>query len=428
MNMLSQMFSFKSRLRFVQALVACAFALPMLAQSQIVMREVTATGNGGDISSATIDAIENAIGQVGGMKISTASSLSMSEISKGDKTTFEKDVKQNVERMTRGIIKSYKVLESGTSPGSGRAFVKIKAVIPSYKPSEQLKRMKLAVLPLVLRGNAAALPEAANFGNGVSSSLEAYLTQTRKFAMIDRRNSAKSNQELKGANARNAPIEETVKFGFRVGADFIVLVALNEFQPQQTQQERVTGRVVTRFSAPVAIDVRLIDIATGQIKFAQTYNNPGRLPSSAALSQYAADIGVDLGQVISSAIYPIAVVGGGDKEVTFNQGGDTVQTGRSYRLVSLGKNLTDPYTKESLGREESEIAIVEVTAVTDRTATARVVSGRLPPSIASGSLLARLMPDEPSMDLNVQVTLPTLPGASSGNSGAGGAKKDDQDW
>ena len=109
MNMLSQMFSFKSRLRFVQALVACAFALPMLAQSQIVMREVTATGNGGDISSATIDAIENAIGQVGGMKISTASSLSMSEISKGDNSTFEKTFKQNVERITRGIIKSYKV-------------------------------------------------------------------------------------------------------------------------------------------------------------------------------------------------------------------------------------------------------------------------------------------------------------------------------
>ena len=63
--------------------MACAFAFPMLAQSQIVMREVTATGNGGDVSSATIDAIENAIGQVGGMKISTATSLSMSEVTKG---------------------------------------------------------------------------------------------------------------------------------------------------------------------------------------------------------------------------------------------------------------------------------------------------------------------------------------------------------
>lgn len=412
----------------VTALLVCVFFLPLIAQSQITMREVTATGNGGDVSSATVDAIENAIGQVGGMKISTSTSLSMSEVTSGDKTKFDESFKQNIERLTRGIIKSYKVLESGTSPGSGRTFVTIKAVIPSYKPSEQLKRMKLAVLPIVLKGTAASNSEVANFGNGVASSLEAYLTQTRKFAMIDRRNTAKSNQELKGANASNAPIEETVKFGVRVGADYIVLVALNEFLPQQTQQERVTGRVVTRFSAPVAIDVRVIDIATGQIKFAQTYNNPGRLPSSSALQQYAADIGVDLGQVISSAIYPIAVVGGGDKEVTFNQGGDTVQTGRSYRLVSLGKHLTDPYTKESLGQEESEIAIVEVTGVTDRTSTARLVSGRLPPNIASGSLLARLMPDEPSKALNVQATLPTLSGARSSNSGSGGTKKDGQDW
>jgi curli biogenesis system outer membrane secretion channel CsgG len=405
-------------------------ALPAFSQSQIIMREVTATGNGADMSSATIDAIENAIGQVGGMKISAATSMSMSEVTKGDKTTFEENFKQNIERLTRGTVKSYKVLESGISPGSGSTFVKIKAVIPSYKLSEQLKRMKLAVLPLVLRGNTSSNPEAASFGNTVSSSLESYLTQTRKFAMIDRRNTTKSNQELKGANARNAPIEETLKFGVRVGADYIVLVALNEFAPQQTQQERVTGRVVTRFSAPVAVDVRVIDIATGQIKFAQTYNNPGRLSSASALQQYATDIGVDLGQVISAAIYPIAVVSGTDKEVTFNQGGDTVQTGRSYRLVSLGKKLTDPYTKESLGQEETEIAIVEVTSVTDRTATARLVSGRLPPTVAAGGILARLLPDEPSASLNVQLTLPTLPGASttSSGAGAGGAKKDDQDW
>lgn len=403
-------------------------SIPSWAQSQIIMREVVATGNGGDVSSATIDAIENAIGQVGGMKISTATSLSMSEVTKGDKTTIEENFSQNIERITRGMIKSYKVLESGSSPGSGRIFVKIKAIIPSYKPSEQLKRLKLAVLPLVLRGNAVSAPGASQFGNGVTSSLEVFLTQTRKFAMIDRRNTAKSNQELKGANARNAPIEETVKFGVRVGADYIVLLALNEFVPQQVQQERVTGRVVTRFSAPVAVDVRVLDIASGQIKFAQSYNNDGRLPSNAALNQYATDIGADIGQLISSAIYPIAVVGGGDKEVTFNQGGDTVQPGRMYRLVSLGKKLIDPYTHESLGQEETEIARVEVLNVTDRTATARLVSGKLPPTITSGSLLARLLPDESTTSLGLQVTLPSLSINGAAASGEEKAKKDDQDW
>jgi len=185
--------------------------------------------------------------------------------------------------------------------------------------------------------------------------------------------------------------------------------------------------VVSRTSAPVSIDVRVIDIATGQIKFAQAYVNPGRLVPGQSMAQYAADIGADIGQVISTAIYPIAVVGAAGNEVTFNQGGDTVQVGRVYRLVSLGQNLVDPYTRESLGPQEREVARAEVTSVTDRTATARVVAGRLPPSVASGSLLARVLPDEPGTALAVQVTLPTLPGMAPAGGPAKG-KKDDEDW
>ena len=407
--------------------IAGLFCAISSVSAQIIMREVVATGNGGDPSKATIDAIENAISQVGGMRISTATSLSMSEVTKGGTTTIEENFKQNIEKMTRGIIKSYTVLESGTSPGSGRSFVKIKALIPSYKPSEQLKRMKLAVMPVVVTGSSQGRSEAIDFAESVSASLEAYLTQTRKFAMIDRRFTEKSNRELAGVNSRNAPIEETLKVGVRVGADFIVMAALKSFSPQQQQQQRVTGRVVTRSVAPVGIDVRVIDIATGQIKFAQTYNNPGRLPSSVSLSQYAADIGADLGQVISTAIFPIAVLSGTETEVTLNQGGDTVQVGRIYRLVTLGQNLVDPYTRESLGQEEREIARAEITSVTDRTATAKVVSGRVPQPIKSGGVLARVLPEEVSGSLNVQVTLPTLPGMTSSPEGPGAKSKND-DW
>jgi hypothetical protein len=417
-------------MRFLRAALTIAGLVCAISSvsAQIVMREVVATGNGGDPSKATIDAIENAISQVGGMRISTATSLSMSEVTKGGTTTIEENFKQNIEKMTRGVIKSYTVLESGTSPGTGRSFVKIKALIPSYKPSEQLKRMKLAVMPVVVTGPSQGRSEAMDFAESVSASLEAYLTQTRKFAMIDRRFTEKSNRELAGVNSRNAPIEETVKVGVRVGADFIVLAALKSFSPQQQQQQRVTGRVVTRSVVPVGIDVRVIDIATGQIKFAQTYNNPGRLPSSVSLSQYAADIGADLGQVIGTAIYPIAVVSGTESEVTLNQGGDTVQVGRIYRLVTLGQNLVDPYTRESLGQEEREVARAEIISVTDRTATAKVVSGRIPQPIKSGGVLARVLPEEVSGNLNVQVNLPNLPGMTPSPDGRGAKPKNDDDW
>ena len=415
-----------SRWLFLALLFGSLWSPPVLAQ--IVYSEVVAMGNGGDPSAAIVDAIENAIGQVGGMKMSSATSMAMSEATRGNTTTLEQDFKQNIERLTRGVVKSYSVLESGTSPGSGRAFVKIKAVIPTYKQSEQLQRLKIAVTPLSVVGSASGRPDAVNFAESVSSALEAYLTQTRKFAMIDRRYSDTSSRELARVNSRDAPIEETVKVGMRVGADYMVLAALKEFAAQKVQQQRVTGRVVSRLSAPVSIDVRVLDIATGQIKFAQTYFNPGRLQTNMSLSQYAADIGSDIGQVINMAIYPIAVVSANGGQVTLNQGGETVQVGRVYRLVSLGQNLVDPYTQESLGQEEKEVARVEIISVTDRTSTAKVVAGNLPVSVEPGSVLARILPDAPITTLNVQVSLPALPGMP-GSTGAGKSKsKDDEDW
>jgi len=402
--------------------------MSLSAAAQIVYREVVATGHGGDSSAATVDAVENAIGQVGGMRISTATSLSMSEVTRGDTTAFAQDFKQNIEKRTRGVVKSYTVLESGSAQGSGRAFVTIKAVIPTYKASEQLNRLKLAVSPLTVAGSATNRPQAASFAESVSASLEAYLTQTRKFAMIDRRYARSGNEELARVNSRSAPIEETVKLGMQVGADYMVLAALKEFSTQQ--QQRATGIGGPRISAPVSVDVRVIDIATRQIKFAQTYINPGRLHRNMSIDQYAADVGADIGQVISSAIYPIAVVAASGNEVTLNQGGDTIQIGRVYRLVSLGRNLLDPYTRESLGQEEKEIARAEVSSVTDRTATARVVSGELPATVKPGAIFARVLPDDPSMVLNVHANLPSLSGMSSpGSTGSGKSpEKDDEDW
>ena len=381
-----------------QAFHFCALVLALIffsnAGAQILMREVVATGNGGDVSRATVDAIENAISQVGGMKISTATSLSMSEISTNSGTKFEENFRQNIEKITRGVVKSYTVLRTGTSPGSGRTFVEIRAVIPQYQTSAQLKRLKLAVVPVSLSGAARTKPEAREFADNVSASLEAFLTQTRKFAMVDRRFTGQSNRELARANGANSPIEEAVKLGQRVSADYIVLASVRDFSAQQQQQQRVTGWVITRTVAPVSVDVRVIDVATGQIKFGHSYTNPGRLPTSVSLGQYAVDIGTDIGQLISTAIYPIAVVGGSDKQVTFNQGGDTVQVGRTYRIVSLGKDLIDPHTRESLGQEEREVARAEVVSVTDRTAAARVVGGEMPEVIKAGQFFARLAPED----------------------------------
>lgn len=368
--------------------------LHFAASAQIVYREVVATGNGGDPAKATIDALENAIAQVGGMKLSTSTSLSVSEVTSGDVTRLDESFRQNIERLTRGVVKSYSVLESGTSPGSGRSFVRIRAVIPTYKASEQLKRLRLAVLPLRVVGPAASRAGGADFAEAVSASVEAFLTQTRKFAMIDRRYTDANQRELQRVESRNAPIEETVKLGMRVGADYLVLAALKGFDAEASSQQRLSGRTVSRTRVSVSIDVRVVDIATGQIKFAQTHVDARRLAPGYTLAQYAAEVGEDIGQVIGTAIYPIALVAASGDVVTLNQGGDTVRVGRQYRVVKLGQPIVDPYTRESLGQEEIDVARIEITSVTDRTSSGRLVHGRLPAAFAPGSLLARVLADE----------------------------------
>ena len=43
--------------------------------------------------------------------------------------------------------------------------------------------------------------------------------------------------------------------------------------------------------------------------------------------------------------------------------------------MKLGKRLKDPYTGESLGPDEIDVGVVEIKNRTDRTATAKLVSG-----------------------------------------------------
>jgi hypothetical protein len=376
--------------RVLWALVLSGALLPA-AMAQVVFRDVQGQGCGGDEPAATLEALQGALAQVGGMRLKVDVAMQMQETVRIDSASMESSFRQNVERATRGIIKSYRVVDKKVSAGSGQLCVTLVATIPSYRPSEQLKRLKLAVVPVTVHPQLARIPDARKFADDVSSAIEAHLTGTRRFAMLDRRFGAQTQRELSNIIGGATPIEETVKLGLSAGADYIVLASLRDFSAQASEGRSPLGRPTTRLTAPVVIDVRVIDIATRQIKFAQAYTNRGRLPPGYGLNEHAQDIGHEIGETISTAIFPIAVVAVSGPMVTFNQGGDTVQVGRQYRLVVLGRNLVDPYTKESLGQEELEVGVAEVTAVTDRTSQARLVSGNL--TEVKGQLLARAAPD-----------------------------------
>lgn len=376
--------------RMLYAFLIVGALLPP-AMAQVVFRDVQGQGCGGDEPSALLEALQSALAEVGGMRLKVDVAMQMQETVSNDVASMESSFRQNVERVTRGMVKTFRVLSKNVSPSSGQLCVTVMATIPSYRPSEQLKRLKLAVVPISVHPQLANAPGARKFADDVSSAIEAHLTSSRRFAMLDRRFGVDTNRELNSIIGGSTPIEETAKLGLSAGADYIVITSLRDFSAQVVEGRSPLGRATNRLVAPVAIDVRVIDIATRQIKFAKAYTNMGRLPTNYGLKDHAQDIGHDIGEAISTAIFPIAVVSVSGPMVTLNQGGDTVQIGRHYRIVVLGPNLVDPYTKESLGQEELDVGVVEVTSVTDRTSQGRVVSGNL--TDHKGQFLARPAPE-----------------------------------
>lgn len=199
------------------AVLFCFGVSPLWAE--VTYQELVATGMGRDLSEATRDAIEGAIGQVTGKRVSSETALSMSQEARGATVTVTEDFKKNVETLTKGVVKSYQVLESGPSKEGPGFYVIIKAAIPVYRASEQLKRRRVAVVPVSLAPSVSTNPDARKFAEAVSAATEAYLVQTRKFAMLDQKNIAVIDEELTKLSKESAAIEELARVASRAAAE-----------------------------------------------------------------------------------------------------------------------------------------------------------------------------------------------------------------
>ena len=100
--------------------------------AQISYLNIVATGTGASTPDATIDAVNNAIGQVNGMTLSTSSQTVISEINQNNTANFQQEFNQKIDKITKGMVKSFTVIESGFN-AANRAVVTIEAIVPQYQ-------------------------------------------------------------------------------------------------------------------------------------------------------------------------------------------------------------------------------------------------------------------------------------------------------
>ena len=337
--------------KFLLILIFIFFNVSFSWAGGIQEKTVSSIGYGATENEAVQDALIEALGQIKGKQIDAEKLSETKRLIKDNQEDLTKSSNKKISEATSGVISSYKILKMKKTD-DGLFKVKIKATIAVYEKSKQLDRRKLAVLPFRINNNIFN-DESISFINSWQKDLEEGLTQTRRFAMIDKSYEYESNQELSSYQNKQYDINEVARLGNKAGVDYMVIGNLENLTNKNVS---VGGKDVKL--REVSIALRIIDIATGQIKFAKTVVQPKKTVRD-----------------ILFAIYPIAIVAANKNNVTLNSGGDFLKKGSMYKVVKLGKELIDPYTKEKLGREEIDIGEIKLTEINAKTSKAKIIKG-----------------------------------------------------
>ena len=296
-----------------------------------------------------------------------------------------------------GWVKSYKVIDEQKI--DDRTYeVTIKAWVYDYEDPEQTNRLKLAIMPI------QTLYDSYRFGNYVPSAVEmslklsqqlsAGITQTNKFAVLDREYIDEFAQNRNILISDDSPIEEKARLGQVLGADYMIVGTISNARLKIIERaSRAIGRAIREYEVDYVFDYRLIVAPTRQVKLADTVNialeedqvrvlvkkwEPEDLDYREMLDNLTARVAKQVIDSIIDRLYPIRIA---SKNITgrliINQGGKRISKGAVLEVFVQGEEIIDVDTKESLGRTESHIATIKIEKVTPTISYARLVKGDL---------------------------------------------------
>ena len=185
------------------------------------------------------------------------------------------------------------------------------------------------------------------------------------------------------------------------GVDYILIGAITQYG-QEASATQVGGFGSSSEKAVMSVDVRVIDIARGQIGFADTVtaeaSGGGGFQVGGMGQAGASDESVLLGDVMRKTaqgvtnlivgnIFPIKIVRvQANGEVMLNYGNSMLAEGNVLDVFSQGEAFVDPDTGEELGREEEHMGKLEIVSAQARFSKAKIIQGD---GIADG-MLARI--------------------------------------
>jgi curli biogenesis system outer membrane secretion channel CsgG len=347
-----------------------AAAMPDVGKVDTVA--TSAVGYGASAAAATSDAMKNAILQVNGATVDSGSV----QVKYGLDVTDGRDsvslrateFAEVVAQKSGGAITNFKITDVNEPfTKNGQYKVTIQANIAHFTAPDSGKKIKLVVAAPRFDSQSFTIGSqsvpAAKVAEDIRQQISTALTNTGRFSVLDREIDSDIQNELDMIKSGDAPRAETGKLGQALTADVIWTGKISLAYNRHVRQLRTSERELVSYSGGWAVTQKLVNVATRQIMTADSLQ--GAAPELAPTTMGA---GIDAGQVlqnmeteiarevVASVIaqtFPITIVSRDGNNAVLSQGGESVKVGARYAVVSMGKEMKDPQTGESLGRVES---------------------------------------------------------------------------
>ena len=372
---------------------------------KFVTREVV--GHGENREAAVKDGVFRAVEQVRGVKVdTTAYEFNFRGAGAGvtaDAPGNRRIDFDSVDVTTRGtaytteiggLVKGYEVLEE-KKLDDGTYEVRLKVDVYDYGTSEQTKRVKIALMPIKTQQPAytflnVTIP-AETLSELFTQRLAAGLTQTNKFAVLDRESINAFAKERNMLVSFDAPLREQARLIETIGGDYLFVGTITQASIERIDTYlEVADYTKREFKARFNLNYRLVDSATKQVVVAsnvQKYlenkqvreladeQNPGEWDSAQVRDAFLKIVADEVVAAIIDRVYPIKIAAVQGDQIILSQGGERMAPGMQYDVYTEGQEIFDTDTNESLGKIENMVATIEVQRVTNNMSFAKLVKG-----------------------------------------------------
>lgn len=366
---------------FKKSLLVSALSLFCLTASATEVT-VQAQGRGLTYEEARTEALRDAIMQVSGVTIDSDTMQQIASATRSDNrgtvSVDETRFSQALRERLKGYVKSFQILNQ--SQQQNEVLLQLQVTIERYDaPGLNDNRFKISVQafeasPGVCMGkpiNAADLTEA------VTEALQTAFVNTRKFSVLDRHSEAyKKEKEFLTTNPDVREIEK-VRLGLNQGSDYVLTGDIRNVRITESKRKsQLANRTISNRSAHADVVFNLMLFANRQIQFSENVtvnvnNNLAGKDCRQITDELLRQTAKEVAMRATQAIYPPIVLNFDGEDIMFNYGGSDVKVGTQFNLYRTGKEIFDPYTKESLGKQEKLIGTVTVVDVMPKFSIAR---------------------------------------------------------